>query len=406
MKIQLSVILLVLSASVWGCDNEANLLSNNRPGPENNDNNPPDNNPDNNTTGMLNNTTGMTNNTTGPNNPTTNNISPNNETDPEIYDEDPGADTRDLTGDIPAFAGTGPVEQFAYDMMVAACERWVSCDGERDAFLVSLSHGISNVGECVEWSLARNPLDGFSRAVAEEKAQFLPDDAPLCATRIAEHSCDDLERLLDSPRAVVQACQDAYFGLTGLDGICASNAECTAELKCSKAFVSGCSGVCQDSTKLEVLCGVTLEPCAPNQYCAGGTTCTDILGEGEACETFDECGPDGFCRAGVCAPKKYGFQAGQSCNLFSNICALGLNCDVDAGDGVQGTCAEYRGAGEPCASEFDCNYETFCSNDGMCEPKVDTGSCDNPAECLSGVCTTEGQCLSSSQACAIPPEGL
>jgi len=394
MLIRLAVLCL-LAAVFPACDNEASLQTqNNSPSNNPTGKNNPSNNPNNGPNNVVNNTT-----TPGTNNPTTGPNNPGNNVEPDLYDTTPDPDNRDYVGTIPPFTGNGAVEQFVYDMTVASCQRWAECKDNINALAVAAGQGYRNVGDCVQDLLNRSPLPGFSQAVAEDRAQFFEEEVSICLIFIGSFACEEISHLLRSPRSQVQDCQSALFGLTGQDETCLSEADCTTGLVCSRIFADDCSGTCQISGPQPTLCGQPLVECGANQYCDFGSfSCTNVVPSGGACTNDEMCGPIGFCRDGNCAPRKYGYQAGQSCNFYSNICAMGLNCNPVDGLIENGECGELSGPGERCAGDTDCRYDTRCSG-GTCVAKLDTGACSANSACLSNVCTSENSCVSSTAAC-------
>jgi len=378
-------------------DNKAALISNNVSNTNNTNPNNTVNNGSNNATNNGTTSNNTTNNGTNNNtNNTTNNVVE------DIYDTVPAEDLRDYDGTIPAKPVSDPVEIFVYDMVEAFCEKVVTC--RTDYFVASkvIQSGVGTKGDCMQSFFNRNPIAGYSAAVADGRSQFFPDEIPFCDLAIGNAQCGEISAAFVSPRLVFQACEDVLTGLSGLDNECFSNADCAAGTYCSLGLGNTCGGVCSELPALDVYCGVGGDvKCEYTEYCdLTDFQCKTYVASGGACTDSSQCITGNWCHDEVCAPIKFGYQLGQPCNYFSNLCSMGLYCDTDF---QNGTCAEIATAGEACRAVSDCSYDTRC--DGMnCVQKTDEGACTFSDDCLSAACQNDGVCMSPTAACVPPAE--
>ena len=437
-------------------DNKAALISNNVSNTNNTNPNNTVNNGSNNTTNN-----GTTSNNTTNNGTNNNTNNPTNNVVEDIYDTVPAEDLRDYDGTIPAKPVSDPVEIFVYDMVEAFCEKVVTCrtdyfvaskiiqsgvgtkgdcmqnffnrnpiagysasvaDGRSqffpdeiafcekvvtcrtDYFVASkvIQSGVGTKGDCMQSFFNRNPIAGYSAAVADGRSQFFPDEIPFCDLAIGNAQCGEISAAFVSPRLVFQACEDVLTGLSGLDNECFSNADCAAGTYCSLGLGNTCGGVCSELPALDVYCGVGGDvKCEYTEYCdLTDFQCKTYVASGGACTDSSQCITGNWCHDEVCAPIKFGYQLGQPCNYFSNLCSMGLYCDADF---ENGTCAEIATAGEACRAVSDCSYDTRC--DGMnCVQKTDEGACTFSDDCLSAACQNDGVCMSPTAACVPPAE--
>jgi hypothetical protein len=378
-------------------DNKAALISNNVVSNTNNTN--PNNIVNNGSNNATNNGT-TSNNTT--NNGTNNN--PNNTTNnvvEDIYDTAPAEDLRDYDGVIPPKPASDPVEIFVYDMVDAFCEKVVTC--RTDYFVASkvIQSGMGTKGDCMQNFFNRNPIAGYSASVADGRSQFFPDEIPFCELAIGNAQCGEISAAFESPRLVFQACSDVLTGLSGMDDECFSNADCAAGTFCSLGLGDTCGGVCAEPSALDVYCGAGGDvKCEYTEYCdLGDFQCKTYVASGGACTDSSQCITGNWCHDEACAPIKFGYQVGQPCNYFSNLCSMGLYCEADFGNG---TCAEIASAGEACRALSDCSYETRCDGTN-CVQKTDEGACTFSDDCLSAACQNDGVCMSPTAACVPPP---
>ena len=378
-------------------DNKAALISNNV---SNTNNTNPTNTVNNGSNNATNNGTTSNNTTNNGTNNNTNNTT--NNVVEDIYDTVPAEDLRDYDGTIPAKPVSDPVEIFVYDMVEAFCEKVVTC--RTDYFVASkvIQSGVGTKGDCMQSFFNRNPIAGYSAAVADGRSQFFPDEIPFCDLAIGNAQCGEISAAFVSPRLVFQACEDVLTGLSGLDNECFSNADCAAGTYCSLGLGNTCGGVCSELPALDVYCGVGGDvKCEYTEYCdLTDFQCKTYVASGGACTDSSQCITGNWCHDEVCAPIKFGYQLGQPCNYFSNLCSMGLYCDTDF---QNGTCAEIATAGEACRAVSDCSYDTRC--DGMnCVQKTDEGACTFSDDCLSAACQNDGVCMSPTAACVPPAE--
>ncbi len=377
-------------------DNKAALISNN----VSNTNNTNPNNAVNNGSNNATNNGTTSNNTT--NNGTNNN--PNNTTNnlvEDIYDTVQDEDLRDYDGVIPPKPTSDPVEIFVYDMVDAFCEKVVTCRTDYFVATKVVQSGMRTKGDCMQNFFNRNPIAGYSAAVTDGRSQFFPDEIPFCDLAIGNAQCGEISAAFESPRMVFQACEDVLTGLAGLDDECFSNADCAAGTYCSLGLGNTCGGVCSEPPAFDVYCGAGGDvKCEFTEYCdLTDFQCKTYVASGGACTDSGQCITGNWCHDEACAPIKFGYQLGQPCNYFSNLCSMGLYCDADF---ANGTCAEIATVGESCRALSDCSYDTRC--DGTtCVQKSDEGACTFSDDCLSAACQNDGVCMSPTTACVPPP---
>ena len=235
--------------------------------------------------------------------------------------------------------------------------------------------------------------------------------------------------------AFPEACKQALGGLLAEGEACAHSLECEAGLYCS---ADACPGTCSAPLENGDACGET-DVCAPGLTCFDGV-CTPLGAEG------DECGADALpgCVTGfVClnedrdmmtpgtcfsATDVFVASEGQSCNLgrTPTLCREGLSCPLVLGATCQEpvesgaacelavpdmcpegeycsfgnpSCLPLPGNGEACAPGISlkprCKAYLRCVNE-VCRRLGDNGdACGAGAECYSGVCGDDGECVAS-----------
>ncbi len=379
-------------------DNEANLVNANNGGDNNTANNE---NNENNATNNTNNGNNQnnTNNTNNQNN-TTNNVG-NNST-PDIYDTEPEADDRDYEGTIP-MRPSGEVEGFVHDMYVAHCTRIFECRDNPNTFTRLNVNRVGTVGECVARLVAEDDPGRFADAVTNGRASFDSNVTAQCISDLEMQDCVRAAIAFDAPRSQSQACQNALTGNVGNRDACLSNADCGIGTFCNNNFADVCAGSCRNNDPSGEGCGDTT--CTLDEYCNVGTMqCETWNVEGDACNDFEKCDIGFFCNEGTCSPTKFLYQEGQPCNLFSNLCAPGLWCDIGSLDDA-GTCVARVGEGDECVFGDECPYDQYCNE--VCIAKSDSGACTFSSDCLSDVCSSDtDMCFPTGTVCTEDISGM
>jgi hypothetical protein len=296
------------------------------------------------------------------------------------------------------------VEGFVFDLAEAFCEKVVECRTDYSVIREIQSRGLTTQSDCMRDYFNRHPLQTYSAAVLDGRSQFVSDNATACLTEVANATCEDIVGSFDSPRSVFSACQQTLSGQAGVGATCFADADCGLGATCRLGTSETCAGTCEVKILLAETCGPNgAIRCAANEYCDEEiSACLALGGTGAPCEDDLECEDDHFCREGVCAPVRLGYQVGQPCNEFSNLCAMGLYCQAEIGDGV---CAELASVGESCRLMSDCRFDASC--DGVsCQAKVDEGTCESSVDCLSGVCLADSTCVGTALACVPPADPI
>ena len=157
---------------------------------------------------------------------------------------------------------------------------------------------------------------------------------------------------------------------------------CNADGKCGDPDGTGCSSA---ATCRSGAC--------PGGVCGGGCTLDAQCGAGRFCDaTSSTCKPDlpnstpcgraAQCASAVCnADGKCGNPDGQPCTTAA-VCR-GAVCNA------QGTCGS-----TVCTADPQCDAGNFCDlPSGVCKPELPNSmSCARAAQCLSGVCESDGLC--------------
>lgn len=382
-----------------GCgDNKAVFIDNNgeatnNANPNNTQNNGSNNANPNNTPNNITKNNDTNNSTNNGSNTSTNNAT--NNVIGDIYETVPAEDLRDYDGLFPA-RPNAPVDSFVYEMVDAFCERAIACRTDYVIAASLIELGVGTRADCMKNFFNRNPLAGYAASVADGRSQFSPAQIPACKQAIAGAQCRELGAAFASPGTVFQACESALTGQAGFDAVCFSNADCRAGLYCQHGLGDTCGGLCKVPQPPNNLCGADVV-CAATQYCdLIDLQCMPSKTIDSSCVENYECGIGNWCHKQACAVIKLGYQAGQPCNNVSNLCALGLRCDVDLGDG---TCAEVATAGESCVESSDCRYDTHCDGT-VCQQKAAEGACTFDDDCLSATCQSDSVCMSTTLGCA------
>jgi hypothetical protein len=290
-------------------------------------------------------------------------------------------------------------------------------------------------GRCRLISLACEP------ASVGEQCTYLQfcDEASYCGTSFR---CVRRADLGDTCSGLPNECaQGTYCAFQG-DAAFTCQAGATEGQSCDDAMpcVDGTiciDGVCalDDGTDC-----VWQEDCPPETFCYDHERCRPLLGEGEACETFEvQCAAGLFCgddSPNVCTPLR---GVGEECDDYREPCRAELYCD-DAS--YPYTCAARPALGAPCDDGTGCAPGATCSAsyDGTCVARVAEGeacetnswdplgsncleglfceygdssyqcfaprdlgeSCSSSTQCASGVCNSSVSRCVTSATCVMP----
>ena len=209
--------------------------------------------------------------------------------------------------------------------------------------------------------------------------------------------------------AMGDACETSELCFGGLCDDTVAGRVCTQEcsptgggVECPDGFycsASGCRGLCVRGTRGTTAIG---ESCAADTDCAS-LYCRDPGDGNRRC--LSPCrGDEGTCFAGeVCTSAAGGCGSCVPAELLGAARGLGEPCD-DAADCRSGVCGDRGGIREcvqPCGADGSCPTATYC-HAGVCE--IDRrqpagGACLDNADCVTGVCATQGDRRWCTRAC-------
>ncbi len=312
----------------------------------------------------------------------------------------PTPDNRDYLGTLPT-RPVGEVQGFVFDMGQAYCERLVECRTDSRVLRFANARQIATVGDCVADFVARLSPAAFDEAVVSTRRAFVAANAQSCLGAIPGLACGDVAAGYEGPGVIIESCRTAFDG-DGRDlADCTSNADCLTGLYCDRNIDEGCAGACVPGYVETVVCGDPAVQCGDDSYCDQETQkCVPAPAAGQACGQEGICVANHFCYDDICTASVLGFQAGQSCDRISSLCALGLFCDIDESN--TGTCKELGEAGATCNSDIlpgGCAASSYC-NGGSCAAKSASAQCSSSDECLGGWCAPDG-CVDTTLACSL-----
>ncbi|HSS00981.1 MAG TPA: hypothetical protein VLM79_28185 [Kofleriaceae bacterium] len=285
---------------------------------------------------------------------------------------------------------------------------------------------VKDLATCQKESLGGFELDfrlnGSDLGVFDSgKAKFDGGKAKSCVDKIAGASCDltdEVQRGLSllNPRALPEACGQAFTGTLHAGEVCTSSAECISQIcqgpSCDHACCPGtCTGDAAPAiAKLGESCAQAR--CASGSFCLANT-CTALKPAGSACGDFEECEYGAACISGACIKLPH---SGESCTNFCTdfgaICdpttkkcvSVALGGETCRGQGFQsdcsslyscdaGRCSAGLALGATCTVMDICaDFRAFCdipdnADQGTCVlPKANGGSCLFSSDCDSAFC--------------------
>jgi hypothetical protein len=266
-----------------------------------------------------------------------------------------------------------------------ACDQYVStfCNKISECFPAAIRLSYKDAAECI----SRQKTQCVKSLNAPSTAAT-PAYVSGCASAISAASCDDVFKQPD-------ACKTPAGTLA--DGTpCGDDAQCTGRT-CNKTGDTNC-GACGQRVAAGGDC--TKGKCDDGLSCAENGKCVAPGAAGATCGENQPCLTPLVCANGTCAK---GGEAGAACSEAAPCNAFkALACDsasktckevklANPGE----TCGVVNGAFVLCAAGGDCKTAGATSPTGTCQAALADGaacttdgpSCQEPAECVNGVCT-------------------
>ncbi len=269
--------------------------------------------------------------------------------------------------------------QASTDTAVALCTRFNDC---APAYM-NLAFG--SVTECQTRYAAT-----VGRGVGANGSNLTADELESCAKALPAASCADV-----LGRSLPAVCHGPAGSLA--DGApCSDDSQCLNK-KCKSSGPNTTCGICGSPAAAGGAC-ITSDDCADAMGCAA-SVCVAFGATGSTCDAAHPCNSTLACVAGKCGPVQ---AAGAACKSSSECDQLhGIICDGKA-------CTKISFVSAPATCGLLGGVYTLCSNGATCTgiaatgmgsctaaPKdgtacnVDGGAkCEDPAKCVSGVCTT------------------
>lgn len=316
--------------------------------------------------------------------------------DSPILEGTPLPDNRDYVGTLPA-SPTGDVEVAVFEIGKAYCERLTECRTNADVARFATSQGITDVGTCLQSYLWRSSPEQ-ARGSVTTGVVFDATSLDSCTQSLSSLECSGLIPSWEAPENATPACQSVFAGTAPNGSACASNADCRGAQFCDRYQGSGCAGRCENLRDDRATCNSIT--CLSGQICDINNACADLPEQGETCGVEDLCATNHYCDdEGVCQETTLGFQAGQTCDFSTNICAFGMNCWLEP-NGI-GRCHEPQDDAACFSDQLPsgCTVDTYCDA-GECTARKPSGPCQAGRECLSDWCV-DGTCVNSSAACEL-----
>jgi len=316
--------------------------------------------------------------------------------DSPILDGTPMPDNRDYVGTLPA-PPTGDVESAIYEIGKAYCERLVECRNNADVVRFATAQGLTNVSTCLQSTLWRSSPEQ-ARGSVEAGVIFDSNAMASCIQSLSSLDCGSTITSWDAPENATVSCQSVFAGTGSNASDCTSTVECSGAQYCDRYQGLGCGGRCENLRDNRSTCGGVT--CPSGQICDENDSCTNLPTQGSACGVEELCATNHYCDDDeTCQAVTLGFQAGQTCDFATNICAFGMNCWLDS-SGI-GRCHEPQSS-TACFSDqlpSGCTVDTFCDA-GQCRPRKTSGSCQLARECQSDWCV-DGTCVNPSVVCTL-----
>jgi hypothetical protein len=260
----------------------------------------------------------------------------------------------------------------------AACDGFVStfCNKLNECLPFAIKAAYKDANECISRQKSQcvksvnAPSSGLTAAYLDA-----------CTSSYSASSCDDILKPSDACKTVAGSLADG--------APCGEDTQCTGRA-CNKTGDSNC-GACAQRVGAGADC--TNAKCDDGLTCAQNSKCVAPAAAGASCGETQPCQTPNVCSKGTCGPGAAAGAScadGEACNAFK-----GLICDP-----TSKTCKEVKvaNAGEKCGL-VDGQF-VLCAAGGTCKsgtcaaPLADGASCtadgdgcQEPAECLNGVCT-------------------
>lgn len=303
-------------------------------------------------------------------------------------------------------SGTPAIDAGFTNVPIAAwCDShaWAQCD--RDVRCLEL--GRANIDECISKKLESCDQTAFTRAVAENRLQYLGPKAVECLNGYAKGSCEETPA----------ACEVVFAGRAPPDAGCILPEECNSDGFCYQ-YDYTCPHKCRGWAAMGASCDGFSVRCRPDEafcgpYDGGGFSekCQPLRGLGEDCSEYDSCRVDLACafvnNVGKCV--KRSAVEGEPCGERSGFpfCADELFCrqDTSVTSPPPGTCQRRGGVGAVCSGYGSCLPSLRCGSSfttSTCGPRLAEGEkCSVYGDCEQGL-----YCPPKTSRCAkIPGDG-
>jgi len=316
--------------------------------------------------------------------------------------------TQTLTGKAdgicaPATSGKDPHDTCADETGISQCGKDGTCDGSGNCRKVGTDHQCTPSSCKAGIFTPASNCDGTGACktvTPEDCAPFQCSDTEGCKKTCAvpgdcgsQSYCNTSTGVCSAKQADGVKCSQALecSSTFCLDGVCC-HANCTGCYACAIELTGQPSGQCLP---------VSVGKIAHSACTASGTTC----------------GLDGMCDgSGGCRYGASGKSCGSTCTgstLAQKTCnGLGA-CTTGNGSACPGAlvCAADGAICKPsCASNADCNSQSYCASTGTCATKLGPGAACTPTTvCASGNCVDgfccESACTGTCQACSSAKTG-
>lgn len=265
--------------------------------------------------------------------------------------------------------------------------------------------------DCVEFTTRQQSdrqLHYLNASVASGRVKFRPAELEACRAAIVAMSCDVASRPLPA------ACEEAIEGQANLGRDCNIDQDCVGNAYCYKGTQETCPGQCVGLQGPGLPC-TSSSQCADRLMCLGGS-CESPPLEGDACNTRfspGECPPGLVCQGASGALKcqsvktLYSAKLDEPCDVFGQLCQLGLVCQSANSTNTIGGCKRLAAAGETCrpAEPSQCPPTQYCKDarsdvmdragagkDGVCADRPRAGQSCQYYDCVPGARCIDGTC--------------
>ncbi len=276
--------------------------------------------------------------------------------------------------------GTTPmvkVDELAASYATALCKAYTSCAGDLYAIFRPGEDCVTNTTKTLTEELATlpNAIDRGSIKYDDKKLQA-------CLDEVASGDCSTLSNR--SP----PSCKAAFAGTIAEGGECSLDGECKGAQYCKLGDT--CPGKCAPYEQAGGACTGNGD-CVSGLKCGANAHCVAPSQAGEACKQGEPDCIDGFACLGddstaktpgkcVTLSQAFSGKLGGACSLASNLCAVGLSCEIKSFAPIGGDCVAKLGSGAVChvAVPDACPDDEYCVlrtplGAGKCTPKPAAG---------------------------------